>query len=186
MRLRRQGSKVVLREKRRTDAPNDYAWSIDEELCKLDAARPSRLSFQDAMMRYEDELLYPARRRRRFGIDALDGSHIGNCMVYDIDHAKGEAELGIMIGDRRYWNKAFGVEAVTLLLDYGFDEVGLRRIYLHTLDWNVRAQKSFQRAGFTSLGKVYRNGQTFLVMEVRKEDWESRSRERAGVESGAD
>ena len=34
MRLRRQGSKVVLREKRRTDAPNDYAWSIDEELCR--------------------------------------------------------------------------------------------------------------------------------------------------------
>lgn len=174
MRLQRPGSRVVLREKRRTDAPNDYAWSIDEELCQLDAARPSVLSFQDAVMLYEEELLYPPRRRIRFGIEALDGSHIGNCMVYDINHVKREAELGIMIGDRRYWGKSFGTDAVDLLVEHGFKEAGLYRIYLHTLEWNTRAQKSFQKSGFAALGKVFRNGYTFIAMEIRKEDWTGR------------
>ena len=186
MRLERTGYKVVLRDKRRTDAPNDYAWSIDEELCRLDAARPSMLSFQDAMMLYEEELLYPPRRRIRFGIDALDGSHIGNCMVYDIDLVKSQAELGIMIGDRRYWGKSFGTEAVDLLLEYGFTEARLHRIYLHTLDWNERAHKSFQKAGFLLLGKVLRNGHTFLSMEILKGDWEARREaEREQVETSA-
>ena len=45
----------------------------------------------------------------------------------------------------------------------------MTRIYLHTLDWNERAQKAFKKAGFTALEMVNRRGFTFLAMEILRE-----------------
>ena len=175
--MRLEGKKVILREKRRTDAVNDYAWSIDEELCRLDAAQPTSLSFGDAMMLYEEELLYPPPRRKRFAIDTHDGYHIGNCMLYDINESRKQTELGIMIGDRRYWGKSFGTDAIKTLLVYAFNRSKMKRVYLHTLEWNDRAQRSFAKAGFIPTGKVRRNGHTFIAMEITQEQWERRRKE---------
>jgi RimJ/RimL family protein N-acetyltransferase len=46
-----------------------------------------------------------------------------------------------------------------------FREKGLRRMLLHTLEWNVRAQRCFQKAGFVARGLVRRDGHDFLLME---------------------
>ena len=170
--IRLEGEKVVLREKRLSDVTNDYAWNTDEELSRLDAAAPMKLTFQQAMMFYQEELAYPPPRRRRFAIETMEGEHIGNSMFYDINEAKGEAELGIMIGDRRFWGMEYGTDAVNTLLEYIFTHTSLHRVYLHTLDWNVRAQKSFEKAGFVPTGKVKRSGHNFITMEIRKEMWE--------------
>ena len=170
--MRPQGNKVVLREKRIADAADDYAWSIDKELSRLDAATPVTLSYQSALALYEEELMFPQPRRVRFAIDTLDGLHIGNCMYYDINEGKGETELGIMIGDRRYWGKSFGTDAVETLIRYIFTQTKLKRIYLHTLDWNIRAQKSFAKSGFTPIGPVKKHGLRFIAMEVLRSDWE--------------
>lgn len=174
-----QGTKIVLREKRVTDAAEDYAWSTDEELSRLDATRPLSLSFQHALTLYEEELLYPPSRRVRFAIDTLDGRHIGNCMYYDISEASASAELGIMVGDRRYWNKSYGTDAVETLLRYIFTQTKLRRICLHTLDWNIRAQKAFEKSGFQATGRVRRNGYNFIAMEILKPRWEQRAAQHA-------
>jgi len=180
--IRLAGEKVVLREKRLSDARDDYAWSTDEELARLDAALPLKLSFEQASLLYEEELAYPTGRRQRFGIETPEGEHIGNCMIYDINESRGEAELGIMIGDRRYWGRSYGTDAVRTLLRYVFTQTRLRRVYLHTLDWNVRAQKCFQKASFVPTGNVARNGQTFVAMEVWKSQWEKpQQKARAGV-----
>ena len=180
-----EGQRVVLREKRLSDAENDYGWAIDPELCRLDAARPLTLAFKDAKALFQEELVYPPPRRCRFGIDTKTGLHIGNCMVYDISERRGEGELGIMIGDRRFWNKSFGTDAVETLLRFAFTHLPLKRVYLHTLDWNVRAQKSFAKTGFDSIAVVQRNKHSFIRMEILKDKWESivgREQERAEVQ----
>ena len=43
------------------------------------------------------------------------------------------------------------------------------RVYLHTLDWNVRAQKAFAAVGFRDCGRLRRGDNRFHVMEVRRE-----------------
>jgi len=164
-----EGKRVILRDKRLADAANDYAWRTDPELARLDAAFPLKASFQDFLISYSDELRYSSPRRRRFAIDTLDGKHIGNCMYYDIDERRGEAELGIMIGDRDYWDKGYGADAIAALLRYLFMEAGFSRIYLNPLDWNIRAQKCFQKCGFVPLRRATREGYTFVTMEVRRE-----------------
>ena len=79
--------------------------------------------------------------RHRFAVETLDGKHIGNCAYYGVNETKGEAELGIMIGDRDCWDKGYGADAVGTLLDYIFRRTNLKRIHLKTLDSNIRAQK---------------------------------------------
>ena len=169
-----RGEKVVLRDKSVADTARDYAWRTDEELCRLDAATPLHMAFPEFLMFSVDELEYPTPRRRRFAIDTLDGKHIGNCMYYDINEAASECELGIMVGDRDYWDKSYGADAVRTLLDHIFTATRMKRVYLHTLDWNLRAQRAFARAGFLPCGRVTRSDKTFILMDILREQWEGR------------
>lgn len=167
-----EGRKVALREKRIGDAFDDYAWRVDEELARLDATRPLKMAYSDFMKYSQEEIDFPNSRSKRFGIDDLAGKHIGNCMYYDIDTRRGETELGIMIGDREYWSKGYGTDAVDTLLKYIFTQTKLKRVYLHTLDWNYRAQKSFGKSGFRQVKRVRKRGLDFIQMEVLRDEWE--------------
>lgn len=169
------GEKVSLRDKSSEDAFRDYTWRIDPELARLDATYPPTTSFDEFEKYYLDELEHPPRDSRRFGIETHEGVHIGNCMYYDLNPYKSEAELGILVGDKEYWNGGFGTEAVTLLLDHLFKEIGLKRVYLKTLDWNIRAQKSFQKCGFVEYRRNSRGSWDFILMEIFQVDWEQKS-----------
>ena len=166
-----KGTKVVLREKRLEDATNDYAWRRDAELAYLDATTPLNMSFSEYLLSYADELRYANIRGHRYAIETLDGKHIGNCTYYNLDERKGEAELGILIGERAFWDKGYGADAVITLVNQSFEKANLKRIYLHTLEWNVRAKKCFQKCGFVPCGHVNRGGQNFIIMEIKKADY---------------
>ena len=170
-----RGSKVVIREKRIEDVADDYAWRTDEELSRLDATQPLRMSFSDFARFSREEIVFNSPASKRLAIDTLDGLHIGNCMYYDINLRRGEAELGIMIGNRDYWGMGYGTDSVDALLTHIFTTTDLGRIYLHTLDWNLRAQRAFSKSGFREVKKVRRSGFDFLLMHILREDWESRN-----------
>lgn len=163
------GKLVRLRRKRLSDAETDYDWRCDPELARFDAATPLRASFQDFLVTYTDDIRYPSPFRRVFAIETMDNTHIGNVMYYNIDERRGDAELGITIGDKRYWGHGYGTDAVRTFLRYVFTETSLKRIYLNTLDWNVRAQRSFRRAGFVPTGTSRRGFHSFITMEFRRE-----------------
>jgi RimJ/RimL family protein N-acetyltransferase len=164
-----RGAKVVLRQKRSPDAAADYAWRSDAEMARFDAARPFSASFDDFRALHEEELAYPSPSRRTLAIEDHAGRHIGNVMYYNIDYAHGEAELGITIGVREYWGQGYGTDAVRTLLRHLFTRTTLRRIYLKTLDWNDRARRCFEKAGFVVYGSNRRGGHDFILMEVRRE-----------------
>ncbi len=166
------GDKVRLRQKRLSDARNDYDWQTDPELARLDAAPVLAMSFPKYLLEYAVQLRYVSARRRAFAVETPDCRHIGNCAYYDIDEAKGEAEMGVMIGDRASWDTGLGTDAVMTLVNYIFLHTGLRRIHLKTLDWNTRALRSFEKCGFTPCGHTSRDGYSFVQMELHRESWE--------------
>lgn len=166
-----KGKKVVLREKRLEDAANDYKWRSDEELARLDAAPVLGIPYIDFLESYADELRFQGSQRRRFAVETLDGRHIGNCMYYDIDADKGQAELGIMIGDRDYWDQGYGTDVITTLVGHIFNTSSLERIYLNTLEWNTRAQRCFEKCGFVPAGRSKRYSHDLVVMELYRSSW---------------
>lgn len=176
-----RGEKTVLREKRITDAPEDYSWRTDAELARLDAAQPLNMAYDDFLKHSQAELNRPSKQSMRFGIDDLYGRHIGNCMIYDINERRGSAELGIMIGDREYWSKGYGSDTVDMLLEHLFTTTSMRRVYLHTLTWNHRAQRAFEKSGFRPVRDVRRREYNFILMEIFRNDWELQRRQAAAL-----
>ncbi|MBI2885751.1 MAG: GNAT family N-acetyltransferase [Chloroflexi bacterium] len=173
--LRIQGEKVILREKRLEDVEDDFSWRSDPELAAFDAVAPLRMSLSEYLTVFKEELRYPALRQLTVAIEDAEGTHIGNCMYYGVDERQRQAELGIMIGRKDYWSQGYGADAVRTLLRYIFENTELLRIYLHTLTWNTRAQRSFLKAGFHPVGEVQRFGHDFLRMEIVREEFLAQS-----------
>lgn len=165
------GKNVVLREKVLEDAKNDFKWESDPELAHLDATSPVSCSFARYCSDYAEELRNPYSASCRFAIDTLEGKHIGNCAYYNISERNGETELGIMIGDRDYWNKGYGVDVITTLLEHIFENTPLKRVYLKTLADNFRAQTCFRKSGFKPYVRHMRDGHDFLFMEIYRREW---------------
>jgi RimJ/RimL family protein N-acetyltransferase len=169
------GIKVKLRRKRLEDARHDHTWQSDEELARLDAAPVLGVSFPLYLLDYTCQM-HDSGLERYLAVDTLDGRHIGNCTYYDVDEKRGEAQVGIMIGERDYWDKGYGTDAMTMLVNHIFLNTRLQRVYLKTLDWNLRAQRCFQKCGFLPCRSLRKNGYNFIVMELTRKEWE-KSRE---------
>ncbi len=169
-------NRIHLRFKKLSDAREDYQWQTDPELCRLDAADTLVMAYKDYLAEYTFEMCYPTSDRHEFAVETQDGLHIGNCVYYNVNRAESRAELGIMIGNRDYWNRGYGEETVNLLLDYIFDKVALESVYLTTLDWNIRAHACFKKCGFSECGGINRDGFHFIMMVIRRSEWEKLGR----------
>ncbi len=168
-----RGHLSVLRSKTIADAEQDFTWRCDAELATFDAARPFGGSFSEYLSIFGDELAYPSPYRRTLSVLDVDGRHIGNVMYYNVDYQRREAEMGITIGIKDYWGRGFGTDLMRTFISYLFQSTVLDRIYLKTLDWNVRAQRCFEKAGFRRYGTSRRGEFSFVLMEVFRGDLEA-------------
>jgi RimJ/RimL family protein N-acetyltransferase len=164
-----RGSLVVLRAKTIADAEQDWQWRRDPELATFDAARPYTGSLKDYVNIFGDELTYPSAYRRTIAVEDMTGVHIGNVMYYNLDHQRREAEIGITIGLRDYWSRGYGTDLMRTFTSFMFESLPVDRIYLKTLDWNYRAQRCFEKAGFERYGTSRRGEFNFVLMELRRD-----------------
>ena len=178
------GTKIKLRHKRLGDAQDDYVWQTDPELMRLDATFPLDISFPEYLSLYAGKLLSPAPNKMTFAIETPDHRHIGNCSCYNIDRERGDAELGILIGNRRYWDTGCGTEAVTMLVDHAFRETDINRIHLKTLVSNQRAQRCFRKCGFTPCGYRDKDGFKFMLMELYRPEPDRKPSEESRIKGG--
>jgi RimJ/RimL family protein N-acetyltransferase len=79
---------------------------------------------------------------------------IGIAELMGIDYHHGDAEFGIMLGEKSAWGKGYGTEVARLLLDFGFNVLGLHNIWLRVLSFNEYAVKAYKRAGFREAGRL--------------------------------
>jgi diamine N-acetyltransferase len=95
---------------------------------------------------------------------------IGSLAFDQIDWHIRAAEMGILIGDKTYWNQGYGTEAVRLLCLHGFNTLNLNRIYLHVFENNPGAIRAYEKAGFIHEGRErqaeYMDGQFIDVLRM--------------------
>lgn len=77
---------------------------------------------------------------------------IGNCGFLNVDNVNRKAELGIFIGDKKYWNQGYGRETIELLLDFGFNVRNFHSVMLIVREFNHRAIKCYEKCGFKRIG----------------------------------
>ncbi len=80
---------------------------------------------------------------------------IGQISLYRIDWNTSEAEFGrLMIGDEQATGRGLAYEATTLLVEFGFRELGLHHIYLEVFQHNTSAIAVYEKCGFQATESI--------------------------------
>jgi RimJ/RimL family protein N-acetyltransferase len=86
-------------------------------------------------------------------LDLATGEVIGRGMLFDVNRVDRCAELGIVIGEKSYWNRDYGQDATRLLLEFGFNYLNLNSILLGVFSFNERAIACYRKIGFREIGR---------------------------------
>lgn len=145
------GSKAYLKVLEQDELEKIFRWKNDYELCNLINAHPLPIA------KYETEEWFKKNQSDKnqilFGIHEIKSKElIGIVRLMFIDWITSAAELGIFIGDKTVRGKGIGQEVMKLILDYAFQGINLRRIYLKVSESNTRALSLYQSVGFIKEG----------------------------------
>ena len=179
-----RGALVFLRPMEPEDVELVHAWQQDGEYRRLMGDPPRSL----AMRRRRFDELLPEQGSDVFSfvICRIDDGHpVGRMDLFHIDKVNGAAAFGIGIGEPALRGKGYGSDAVNALVDFAFGELRLERVYLTTDGPNVRAQRTYLKAGFVVEARRRRawveNG--VMIDEIRmsllREDWLALDRKRS-------
>ena len=153
-------------------------WNRDSEYMRLMDTDPPRLHSSKAIKEWLEKELEKASAMYWFAICALEDDRLlGDITLSVINWGSREAFTGIAIGAREFWGKGYGTDAMQVLLRYGFTELNLRRISLNVFEFNQRALRSYEKAGFRLEGRqrqlIQREGRRWdiLYMGILREEW---------------
>ncbi len=166
----RQGSRITLRALRREDLPRLWAMNNDLEVELAGGGDPPMpQSFERLVADFERAAAKGGRDDAYCAIEA-DGQFIGHCGLSNPNHTARSVELGIGIGDKMYWGRGYGREAVGLLIDYAFRLRKYRRVWLWVHADNERAIRAYRACGFVEEGRLrqraYSNGRYVDVVHM--------------------
>ncbi|WP_058487048.1 GNAT family N-acetyltransferase [Defluviitalea phaphyphila] len=126
-------------------------WANDMEV-SLGLSFPARVTTEEAEKEMLEQLI---KREYTFSIiDKESDNLIGNIGFSKIDKIHQVGQIGIFIGNKDYWGKGYGKEAVNLILDFGFSILNLHNIYLRVFEFNKSAIKCYKRVGFKEVGRI--------------------------------
>jgi len=130
------------------DAEKFTEWLNDLEVTEYLMIYPQIISVEK-----EKEFLGILSKEHTYSIvNNISNELIGNCGFASIDHLNQTAETGIFIGDKKYWDNGYGMEALSLLLDYGFKALNLHNVCLRVYSFNERAKRCYEKIGFKIIG----------------------------------
>lgn len=171
------GEHVTLRSIRRDDLPLLCRFNNDVEVELAGGGDPPiPQSLQRLEADFDQEASKGGRDGSSFAIEA-DGKVIGQCALFRFNETGRHCELGITIGDKAYWGRGYGREAVNLLLDYAFRLRNLNRVWLTVLANNERAIRAYRACGFVEEGRLrehaWGNGAyvDLVAMGVLRDQW---------------
>ena len=183
-----QGERVFLRPFEATDADLYRRWRADAEPMALAGWNDrAPLSLAQAAARMDRLATDQGKDYYTFLICLLaDERPIGEVSLADLDLLNGSAQLGIFIGEVAEWGKGYGTDAVNAIVDFGFRELRLERIWLNVGTENDRARRAYDKTGFvleaTLRNDRYEGGRRTSghVMSILRDEWLSRSSPPAG------
>jgi len=179
-----RGELVYLRPAEREDIDLFVRWFADAETTRYLA---TRAPFSKAMEEkwFESMVEQQGKRQYHFVICLLaDDRAIGTAGFHHVNQEDGHATFGISIGEKAEWSKGYGTDALRAICDFGFGQLRLERIELDVYITNLRAQRSYEKAGFVSEGVLrhaqFADGafQDLRRMSLLREEWAAQPQRR--------
>lgn len=154
-------------------------WDRDSEFSRLLSSNAPRLQSQKAVQKWlEHEIEEQSVNQHWFSIRALaDDKLLGDIDLFVYNWAGRDAFVGLGIGEREFWGKGYGTDVMRVILRYAFMEVNLNRVSLNVFEYNPRAIRSYEKAGFSHEGRerkfLNKEGKRWdmLFMGILREEW---------------
>ena len=111
-------------------------------------------------------------------IETLEGRPVGHLGLLQVDPHHKRAELAISIGEKECWSRGYGTDAIRTVLRHGFEDLGLRRVDLHTDADNARGIRCYEKCGFVREGVMresrlrYGKPLDMVLMAVLRDEWQ--------------
>lgn len=167
---------VTLRELAKKDIPLVNKWRHDKSISDFLGGNFRYLSLDQDERWFEDYLKNRKTQVRCAIYVEASQEPVGVVYLTGIDQVNRSAELGIMIGNKKYQGQGIGTSATRKMLEHAFLNLNLRRVFLTVLSDNVAALKLYQKVGFAQEGilreAAYKNGlykDLFLMSILRDE-----------------
>jgi RimJ/RimL family protein N-acetyltransferase len=179
-----RGEKVYMRSAEREDIPRFVAWLNDAETAHyLSIVSPLSIPLEE---RWFERMLDAQGRSDFLFVICLNQTDepIGTIGLHGVDLVNGNAAFGIAVGAKDRWSQGLGTDATNAIVDFGFGELRLERIELDVFDYNQRARRAYEKAGFvfeaTRRRAHFHRGQhhDIHVMSILRDEWSALPRRR--------
>jgi ribosomal-protein-alanine N-acetyltransferase len=156
------GGPIYLRPPEERDLEgNWYSWLNDPEVTRYqnkgifpNTPEKQKAYFQSMMVSRNDVILAIVERE--------SDEHIGSAGLHAIDWVHRSAELGIVIGEKRFWGRGYGKIAWNMITWYGFEVLNLHRIQAIIMKGNISSLKAAEASGYIREGEMrdrfFKNG----------------------------
>lgn len=147
-----EGNRLYLREVRQSDV-NDayYRWLNDPEVNQYSEIRYYPCS-EDMIRSYVREMTDDPNSVFMAMIHKKTNTHIGNIKIGHINWLHRFADMSLIIGEKGFWKRGYGTDAINLAVEYAFNTLNLRRLTAGIYANNIGSVKAFKKAGFLEEG----------------------------------
>jgi [ribosomal protein S5]-alanine N-acetyltransferase len=176
--LRLETERLLLREWKRTDWKEVHEYAADPEVARFMDWGPNSadetVHFVDTALEHQAE---KARRIFEFAVtDKETGKLIGGCGVRVLPHDHEQADVGYCF-NRNFWGRGLASEACIRVVNFGFSELKLHRIYATCDALNFGSANVLKKCGMRQEGhfiqdkKVKGQWRDTLLFAILRSEW---------------
>ena len=159
------------------DAVDYTRWFNDKENIRFMSAQDCP-SFKKEQKKLKEIL----KNKNRFVFTiVLESKNIGFCST-NINFKSNCVNIGLMIGEKKEWNKGYGQEALRAVINYLFKEMRMNRVEICVYKNNKRAVNVYKKIGFKKEGLKRQSHWNFvtnkyddeIIMSILRKEWKSK------------
>lgn len=173
-----EGKRVRLRPIRKSDIDHFLKWLNDPEITEnllmyLPVNEIAEEKWIESVCQSSSDVIFVIEEKLKDG----KVRPIGNCGFHKIDWKDRHGTFGIFIGEKQLHGKGYGIEALSLLLDYAFNQLNFNRVNSSVYAFNKKSLRIHEKTGFKVEGiarrKIYRSGRYHdeVMLGILKDEW---------------
>ena len=147
-----KGKLVSLGVPLRDDLHKAWLWYNDRDVRRY-LLEPAEVFFYEDELEWYETLRKEKKHEKVFAIvENSSRSLVGFIGLHNIDQENGHAEIGYFLSPE-YWGRGYATEAVSLISQYAFEWLNLRKVYARVYAPNEASRRVLEKNGFQLAGR---------------------------------
>ena len=173
-----KGDKIQLSAMQKTEL--NFYYEIFQELdVEINLGKVRRLRYREDQEKFFDEVVNSETDQYFTVSENKTGKLLGSCGFYDVNFRNERASVIIVLSKKKQ-QKGCAIEAMQLLLDYGFSFLSLNKVSAYIYEYNKSALGMCKKLGFKKVGreraqiKIKGNFYDRVIMDILRDEFYSK------------